>query len=151
MTASILLTILIIIVLLAVGGSLLAFIVYGIGWLIHLVTKFDLFQSTLLGLASMFAFGFLAERVFSTILSINRSDLEEDEFYYDDGFEDEFDDDLDDDLKSEPQKTETYPGIPRWRQPLKQVDFSKARPNDLCPCGSGRKFKHCHGVKRAAN
>jgi len=23
--------------------------------------------------------------------------------------------------------------------------FANARPNDLCPCGSGKKFKHCHG------
>ena len=22
----------------------------------------------------------------------------------------------------------------------------KVRPNDLCPCGSGKKFKHCHGA-----
>lgn len=24
------------------------------------------------------------------------------------------------------------------------VDFSKAKRNDPCPCGSGKKFKHCH-------
>lgn len=147
MTASILLTVLIIIVLLAIGGGVMALIVYGIGWLIHLVTKFDLFQSTLLALASMFAFGILAERIFSAILSINRSDLEEDDFY-DNDFADEFEDD---DFEAKKQKSEPYSGIPLWRQPLKQVDFSKARPNDLCPCGSGRKFKHCHGVKRTTN
>ncbi len=26
------------------------------------------------------------------------------------------------------------------------VDVSHARRNDLCPCGSGKKFKHCHGA-----
>lgn len=26
------------------------------------------------------------------------------------------------------------------------VDFSKIGRNDLCPCGSGKKFKHCHGA-----
>ena len=26
-----------------------------------------------------------------------------------------------------------------------QVRFATARRNDPCPCGSGRKFKHCHG------
>ncbi len=25
------------------------------------------------------------------------------------------------------------------------IDFSKAKRNDPCPCGSGRKFKNCHG------
>ena len=26
--------------------------------------------------------------------------------------------------------------------------FAKAGPNDPCPCGSGKKFKFCHGLKR---
>ena len=26
-----------------------------------------------------------------------------------------------------------------------QRKLAKARWNDPCPCGSGRKFKHCHG------
>ncbi|HET6644330.1 MAG TPA: SEC-C metal-binding domain-containing protein, partial [Fimbriimonadales bacterium] len=25
-----------------------------------------------------------------------------------------------------------------------EVDWSKVKRNDLCPCGSGKKFKHCH-------
>ncbi len=24
---------------------------------------------------------------------------------------------------------------------------AKVRPNDPCPCGSGKKYKHCHGAK----
>ncbi len=30
-----------------------------------------------------------------------------------------------------------------------QRRFARARRNDPCPCGSGRKFKYCHGRKRA--
>lgn len=152
MTNSIILTILMIIVLLAIGGSLVTMIAYGIGWLIHLVTKFDLFQSTLLGLAGMFVFGLLAERIFAAILTVNRKALSDD---FDDDFEDDFEDDFDDDFEDdfeddlEEEEPNPYPGIPRWRQPLKQIDFSKARPNDQCPCGSGRKFKDCHGAKRS--
>ncbi len=26
-----------------------------------------------------------------------------------------------------------------------KIDFSKTKRNDPCPCGSGRKYKHCHG------
>ena len=26
-----------------------------------------------------------------------------------------------------------------------QREGSKTKRNDLCPCGSGKKFKHCHG------
>ncbi len=29
--------------------------------------------------------------------------------------------------------------------------FSDAKPNDPCPCGSGRKFKQCHGRRGAAS
>jgi len=32
-----------------------------------------------------------------------------------------------------------------------QQAFVKARPDDLCPCGSGRKFRKCHGRKPSAN
>jgi uncharacterized protein len=30
------------------------------------------------------------------------------------------------------------------------VLFTKAGRNDPCPCGSGKKFKHCHGLKEGA-
>lgn len=150
-----LLSILIVVVTLAFGGGVIALLAYGLGWLIHLVTKFDLFQSTLLGLAGMFVFGILAERIFSGLLSVPIGAADDDEFdadEYDGDFDDEYDDEVDDEFDDEkPQKkgVEPRPGIPLWRQPLKQVDFSKARPNDKCPCGSGRKFKNCHGAKRA--
>jgi uncharacterized protein len=29
-----------------------------------------------------------------------------------------------------------------------QAEFAKASRNDPCPCGSGRKFKHCHGLTK---
>lgn len=28
---------------------------------------------------------------------------------------------------------------------VEAVEFSKIRQNDLCPCGSGKKYKNCHG------
>lgn len=28
------------------------------------------------------------------------------------------------------------------------IDFSKVGRNDFCPCGSGKKFKNCHGRKQ---
>ena len=28
------------------------------------------------------------------------------------------------------------------------IDLSKVKRNDLCPCGSGKKFKNCHGCKK---
>ena len=32
-----------------------------------------------------------------------------------------------------------------FEESQRQAAFAKARRNDPCPCGSGRKFKHCHG------
>jgi preprotein translocase subunit SecA len=42
----------------------------------------------------------------------------------------------DDDITSGPQ-TEAAEG---------DVDFNKVGRNQPCPCGSGKKFKHCHGA-----
>jgi uncharacterized protein YecA (UPF0149 family) len=28
-----------------------------------------------------------------------------------------------------------------------QQAFAKAQPDDACPCGSGKKFRNCHGRK----
>lgn len=33
--------------------------------------------------------------------------------------------------------------------PLTEKDFEGVRRNDLCPCGSGLRFKHCHGRPNA--
>lgn len=30
----------------------------------------------------------------------------------------------------------------------RDIDFSKVGRNDFCPCGSGKKFKNCHGRKQ---
>ena len=35
-----------------------------------------------------------------------------------------------------------HPNLP------KNVDLSSVKRNDLCPCGSGKKFKNCHGRKK---
>ena len=35
-------------------------------------------------------------------------------------------------------------GLTREEAELREA-FAKCERNDPCPCGSGRKFKHCHG------
>ncbi|MDH3707307.1 MAG: preprotein translocase subunit SecA [Acidimicrobiia bacterium] len=34
---------------------------------------------------------------------------------------------------------------PTKTQPVERTEFEKAGRNEPCPCGSGKKFKHCHG------
>jgi preprotein translocase subunit SecA len=36
------------------------------------------------------------------------------------------------------------------RGPTSGDDFSRVGRNDPCPCGSGRKYKRCHGDPRNA-
>jgi hypothetical protein len=126
---------------LAIGGGLLVLLAYAVGWLLNFVMHFDPFQITLISLAGVLVFGVLATRIWEAITNFpplsNR--------YEDDEDEEEDENDFEYDEKDE---AVIYPGIPLWRQPLKKVDFSNVKPDDRCPCGSGRKYKNCHGAKR---
>ncbi len=128
----ILLFILGILAALAIGGGLLALLAYGVGWLLNFVMHFDPFQATLISLAGVLIFGILAERIWTAITGFPP-------------FSSEYEDDEEED---DDEESIIYPGIPRWRQPLKNVDFANAKPDDRCPCGSGRKYKNCHGAKK---
>ena len=143
--ASFLGIILVAILVLALGGGLLVLLAYGIGWVVNLLMGLEPFQATVLGLAGIFVFIILADRVFNflTPLSPPVNDLE---FDGDEDDEDESDDyDI---FEDEEELEKLYPGIPRWRRPIKNLDFSKVNANDRCPCGSGRKYKNCHGAKQ---
>ena len=64
--------------------------------------------------------------------------------------EEEENNENDDDFEVEPPVIVFNPRVPRWRQPLKNPDFSNTKPDDRCPCGSGRKYKNCHGRGKPA-
>jgi preprotein translocase subunit SecA len=38
-------------------------------------------------------------------------------------------------------------GAPRppFRRPAQSLNFAGVGRNDMCPCGSGKRFKNCHG------
>lgn len=110
---------LVIFVGLTIGGSILALLAFGIGWLVNHVMKLEPFEATLIALLSIVAFGMLAERIWSAILSTPPL---VDEDYEDD--EDEYADDED------------------------ELTFNVIDPDSRCFCGSGRKYKNCHGSKR---
>ena len=141
--ASLLGILLAVLLLLGLAGGLVFLLAYGLGLGINLIANFEPFQATLLGLASLVAAGYLANRIWDMVRppsfpSIGDEDDEDD--FLDEEFDDEF---FDEEEEDEPN---LYPGIPRWRQPLKNLDFSSVKPDDRCPCGSGRKYKNCHGV-----
>jgi len=132
---------------LAIGGGLLVLLAFGVGWLLDKLIQVGVFQATILALGGMLAFGILVERIWRVIISPPpfSSNIDDDEC--DDELDDEYDDD--DEYEIEPPVIVSNPRIPRWRQPLKPVDFSDTSPDDRCPCGSGRKYKNCHGAKQA--
>ena len=140
---AILLTVIGVLVALAVGGGLLVLLAFGTGLLINRIMGFDSFQTTVIVLLGIGIFGILVERTLNSLSTIasypSKIDYDEDD---DEEYEDE------DDEEAIPA-VYLNPRLPRWRQPLKNVDFSNATPEGRCPCGSGRKYKNCHGGKQA--
>jgi preprotein translocase subunit SecA len=35
--------------------------------------------------------------------------------------------------------------LPPFRRPMQTLNFAGLGRNDICPCGSGKRFKNCHG------
>ena len=150
---SILFTILIVLAALGLLASLVVFAALGLGLLLNLLLHFQPFEATLLSLIALGVVLIIITIILTTGLPIKTTsksddDWDDDEWEEDDDWDNEWDDELEEDEKT--PAAIVYPGIPRWRQPLKNVDFSNTKPDDRCPCGSGRKYKNCHGGKNAA-
>lgn len=127
-----------VIAVIAVSSGLLVLLAYGVGKVVNLVLDFDPFQATLLSLAAIVVAGWLAVHILTSQVSSSTAFADS---------EDEADDDSDDDDDIADSGVRHYQAIPRWRQSAKQMEFLTAQPDDRCPCGSGRKFKNCHGAK----
>lgn len=140
--ASFLGLVLIAILVLALGGGLLVLLAYGVGWLVNLLMDLEPFQATALSLAGIFVFIVLLDRLFHSFAPPPRID----DFNFEEDEEDESDDY--DDFEDEEEMDKMYAGIPRWRRPTRNLDFSNVHANDRCPCGSGRKYKNCHGANQ---
>ncbi|MBU0510411.1 MAG: SEC-C domain-containing protein [Chloroflexi bacterium] len=142
---AILFVILLAISVIALAGGLTVLLAYGIGWILAQFLPFSYFEATLLGLAGMAAGVMLVSnlyRVFSDFPSLSGDDDEDD---WDDDDWDEDDDDLLD--EDEGVSSDDQPGVPRWRQSSRPIRIPKVAPDERCPCGSGKKYKNCHGRK----
>jgi hypothetical protein len=130
---------------LALLAGLIVLAAYGLGLLLNLLLHFQTFEAVLLSLLALGVVLIIMAQILTSSNPLRSAPLYDDE---DDEW-DEWDED-DDEEEDEISQPIVYPGIPRWRQPLKNVDFSNTKPDDRCPCGSGRKYKNCHGAKNAA-
>jgi hypothetical protein len=142
----------------SIGAGLLVLASYGVGWVLTRFLPFSPFEVTVLVLA---AFGLVAYVVFRIAAGLANPfpirDLEDEDDWDEDWDDDDWDEAWDDEDEEDDDEEggeegrsakPKYAGIPRWRQPIKDVDFSAARPDDRCPCGSGRKYKNCHGANK---
>lgn len=132
------------IIVVGLGSVLLVLWAYGAGQVMLRILpsmSFNSFEATLLNLVGVLIVGMMVLRIVSSATS-NSLTPKPKPISKEDKKSDESKDDSEDVVKGE------LSSIPRWRQPLKNVDFSKVKPNDPCPCGSGRKYKSCHGYKQ---
>jgi hypothetical protein len=130
-----------VLVLSVIGGGALVLLAYGVGQVLNLVMHLQPFEATLLSLIGICIAALVFVRLISVfVYPFFSGALDEAEDWEDEVAE------ADDD----PDDADFYPGVPRWRQPLKHTDFSHAQPEEPCPCGSGRPYKLCHGRNRKA-
>lgn len=139
------------ILLVALSGGLIVLMAYGLGWLLTRFLPFTIFEATLFSLIALGMVGVIILRVLALIVPPFHPEKKEDEEDEED-WEEDWDEDWEEEEEEEEeeQPKQDYPGIPKWRQPTKKLDFSNVKPDDRCPCGSGRKYKNCHGFKAKA-
>ena len=122
---------------------LLVVFAYGLGGLLARFLPIESNQATLLALIAVIAVIAFAWRIINAVMmSPFRSDplADEDD---DDWDEEELDEDEGEEDEAAP--VVFIPSVPRWRRPLKTTRYEGTDRNAPCPCGSGRKYKNCHG------
>jgi len=124
--------------ILAVSAALL-----GTGAILTRFFDVTLFQAAVLTTAVTAGLAYVLNQVLTTSVSETEDWEDEDEDWEDEDWDDE---DWEDDEEPEPEP----PFITRWRprSSNNEVSFENVGRNDPCPCGSGKKFKYCHGRKR---
>jgi len=136
----------------AVSAAVMVLIASGLGALLARFLPFPAFEATLLSLIATIGVVVLVGQIVATILRVPPilSPVSDDEDEEDDDWEDDEDEweDGEEDILDAP---DVIPSIPRWRQPIKRTMFDNVGRNDPCPCGSGKKYKNCHGKPGAAN
>ena len=127
--------------LLAIGliATALVLLAYGFGSLLARLLPLDIGQTTLLALVAIITAIIIMWRLVSFLgrpYSWNTKETDE-------WLEEEEEDDEGDEVIRVVSKQ--MPSSPRQPQPEKPGKYEAVGRNDPCPCGSGRKYKNCHG------
>ena len=140
---------------LAVGAFLVVLLAAGIGALIARLLPFSMFEATLLALIALIGVVVVIWRAVTTILStpspgsdeddeeelIDEWDAEREDYDWEDEDAD-WDAERDEEFSDQPDLRPPFRG---WQQPIKSTEFEGVGRNEPCPCGSGKKYKNCHG------
>ena len=122
----------------AVAIFLLSLGFVGMGWLLSRILPLSLFEASVIALLSGLGLAYVIGQIIS--ISIRPT--------YDEDWEDEedWDEEWEEDEYEEPIS------FPQWRRRGGEVQENTDGPvvgrNDPCPCGSGKKYKYCHGRKK---
>jgi len=126
----------------AVAIFLLSLGFVGMGWLLSRILPLSLFEASVIALLSGLGLAYLINQIASA-----RPIYEEDWEDEGDWDEEDWDDEWEEDEYEEPIS------FPQWRrrggggEVQENTDGPVVGRNDPCPCGSGKKYKYCHGRK----
>jgi hypothetical protein len=132
---------LVILILLAVAVAifLLSLGFVGMGWLLSRILPLSLFEASVIAILSGLGLAYVIGQIISA-RPIYGEDWEDEE----DWDEEDWDEEWEEDEYEEPIS------FPQWRrlgEVQKSTDLPVVGRNDPCPCGSGKKYKYCHGKK----
>jgi hypothetical protein len=131
-----LLWVILILLAVAVAIFLLSLGFVGMGWLLSRILPLSLFEASVIAVLSGLGLAYVIGQIASA-----RPTYEED---WED--EEDWDEEWEEDEYEEPIS------FPQWRRRGGEVQESTDGPvvgrNDPCPCGSGKKYKYCHGRKK---
>ena len=136
---------------LALGAFVVVLLAAGVGALLARLFPFSMFESTLLSLIALIGVVVVIWRAVTSILRTPSpgSDEDDEEELIDEWEDEDYDwededDDWEDDEESSDQP-DLRPPLRGWQQPIQRTEFERVGRNEPCPCGSGRKYKNCHG------
>jgi hypothetical protein len=132
--------ILLIILAITLAGGLLVMLSYGAGWLLTRFLALSTFEATLLSLIAISVIGITGARILGGFFAPPAfpTTLGEDE-------DEESEEEPGDDEDTIEEDDQPYKGRNVVWKKDREYDFSGVKPDDRCPCGSGRKYKNCHG------
>lgn len=126
--------------------GLLVLLAYGIGWLLIHLVPLSPFEATLLSLIGLSVFVGIVIKIFGAFwgkpipqdyLSQYR-EIDEEDYEDDEDEEDEEDEEPDEPVL-------IYRRDADRKGSFEVENVPKVAPDTRCPCGSGRKYKNCHG------